>query len=89
MNDLYIYYRVRSENAALLYPLVRSMLERLGTGQLKRKHGEQDGMQTWMEVYSSMDAGFPARLAAAEAEAGIAPYIEGARHVEEFTDICF
>lgn len=86
MNDLYIYYRVRSENAALLYPLVRAMQDALGTGQLKRRHGEKEGQQTWMEIYTSTDADFPAQLDDAVRRAGVQRYIEGDRHIELFTD---
>lgn len=87
MNDLYIYYKVRSENAALLYPLVREMQGALGSGQLKRRHAEQDGLQTWMEIYTGTDDGFPGQLAEAERNAGIAQFIEGERHTEIFTDL--
>jgi len=87
MNDLYIYYKVRSENAALLYPLVREMQGALGAGQLKRRHGEKEGLQTWMEIYTGTDGDFPGQLAEAERHAGIARYIEGERHTEIFTDL--
>lgn len=87
MNDLYVYYRVPSANAQALAPLVRGMQAALGTGQLKRRPGEKDGLQTWMEVYPSTSTGFPARLDAAALEAGIARYIDGDRHTEVFTDL--
>ena len=87
MNDLYVYYRVPSAHAQALAPLVRGMQAALGTGQLKRRPGEKDGLQTWMEVYPSTGAGFAARLDAAVLEAGLARYIDGGRHTEVFTDL--
>ncbi|MFD2367943.1 DUF4936 family protein [Pseudoduganella sp. GCM10020061] len=87
MNDLYIYYRVRPANAQALAPLVRGMQAALGSGQLKRRPGEKDGLQTWMEVYPSAGPDFPVRLAAAASDAGLARYIEGERHTEVFTDL--
>lgn len=87
MSDLYVYYRVRTANAQALAPLVRGMQAALGTGQLKRRPGEKDGLQTWMEVYPSTGADFPARLDAAALDAGIARYIDGERHTEVFTDL--
>lgn len=87
MSDLYVYYRVRSTDAPALAPLVRGMQAALGTGLLKRRPGEKDGLQTWMEVYPSTVAGFPARLDAAVLDAGLARYIDGERHTEVFTDL--
>lgn len=87
MNDLYIYYRVRSADAPTLAPLVRAMQQSLGAGQLRRRPGEKDGTQTWMEVYPSAADDFTARLDAAAAEAGLARFIDGERHTEVFTDL--
>ena len=87
MSDLYVYYRVHPANAAVLASLVRAMHAMLGTGQLKRRPGEKDGLQTWMEVYPSTGSGFAARLAQAERDAGILQYIEGERHAEVFMDL--
>ncbi|HEY0064844.1 MAG TPA: DUF4936 family protein [Telluria sp.] len=88
MADLYIYYRVRDEHAAQLAPRVRAMQAAMGTaGQLKRRPGSSDGLQTWMEIYSATPAGFEAALALAVHDAGIAPWIAGERHTEVFTDL--
>ena len=87
MTDLYVYYRVDPADAALLASRVRTMQARLGTGQLKRRSGEKDGLQTWMEVYPSTGGDFAERLAQAEREAGILQYIQGERHAEVFMDM--
>lgn len=87
MNDLYVYYRVSPANASELAARVRRMQASLGTGQLKRRPGEKDGLQTWMEVYPASGDGFADRLADAAREAGLSRYIDGERHTEVFTDL--
>ena len=87
MTDLYVYYRVNPANAAVLASRVRAMQAMLGSGQLKRRPGEKDGLQTWMEVYLSTGGDFAGRLAQAARDAGILPYIEGERHAEVFMDL--
>jgi hypothetical protein len=92
MLDLYVYYKVREENAARLQPLVRVMQAALAaqcgvTVQLKRRPEAQDGIQTWMEVYPAADDAFPATLAAAARTAGFDGLIEGPRRAEVFTDL--
>ena len=87
MADLYIYYRLRDEHAALLAPRVRGMQAHLATGQLKRRPGSSDGLQTWMEIYQDGADGFEAALAAAVQEAGLLEWTLGARHTEIFTDV--
>jgi hypothetical protein len=92
MNDLYIYYQVRDEDAAALAPRVRAMQQRLAlhhgvAGQLKRRPETEDGLQTWMEIYPATRAGFDAALAAAVADAALAQLTVGKRHTEIFTDL--
>ncbi|MGZ3181086.1 MAG: DUF4936 family protein [Telluria sp.] len=87
MTDLYVYYRVRAGDAAALAPLVRAMQAALGAGQLKRRPDEKDGVQTWMEVYPAIPAGFAQRLDAAAAAAGLLDLLDGPRHTEIFTDL--
>ena len=87
MADLYIYYRVRDEHAALMAPRVRAMQARLGAGQFKRRPGSSDGMQTWMEIYPDAADGFEAALAAAVTQANLPEFTQGARHTEIFTDV--
>ena len=91
MIDLYVYYKVRAENAARLEPLVRAMQSRLCAklgvaGNLKRRPDARDGMQTWMEVYPAVADTFAASLEVAAGDAGMAGLIEGGRHAEVFTD---
>ena len=92
MNDLYIYYRVRDEHAPRLAATVRAMQADLAAsfgvaGQLKRRPGSDDGLQTWMEIYLATGEGFTDALGAAERAAELSTYIEGKRHTEVFTDI--
>ena len=92
MNDLYIYYRVPDAHAASLAPRVLAMQALLHAahrvqGQLKRRPGSTDGLQTWMEIYPGADASFDAALTAAVREAALCQLIDGNRHTEIFTDL--
>jgi hypothetical protein len=99
MMDLYVYYKVREQDAAALAPRVRAMqaaLAREGAAvqpnfqlnfQLKRRPETRDGMQTWMEVYPVVDGAFLARLDDAAAQAGLAGLIAGPRRAEVFVDL--
>jgi hypothetical protein len=92
MIDLYVYYKVRSVDAARLAPLVRAMQVQLATdegvrGQLKRRPEEKDGLQTWMEIYPDVADGVAGLLATAAAGAGFDGLIDGPRRVEIFTDL--
>jgi hypothetical protein len=90
--DLYIYYRVRSENAPALHGLVAKMQMRLAaehgvTGGLKRRPEEKDGSQTWMEIYQAVPSGFEKALEEAVIHDGLDALIDGQRHTEHFVDI--
>ena len=92
MNDLYIYYQVRIEDAAALSSRVQAMQARLAldhgvAGQLKRRTDAKDGMHTWMEVYPAAKPGFDILLATAAAHAALAQLIQGMRHTEICTDL--
>jgi hypothetical protein len=92
MTDLYIYYRVQDGDVAPLQAQVRAMQERLAqshgvAGQLKRRPGSVDGLQTWMEVYPATPGGFDAALALAVQQGGLQALTVGARHTELFTDV--
>jgi hypothetical protein len=92
MTDLYVYYKVREENAARLAPIVHAMQACLAAGlagmaQLKRRPESKDGLQTWMEVYPGADDRFRQALLDAERNAGWDGLIEGPRHTEIFTDL--
>ncbi|GGZ05095.1 DUF4936 family protein [Pseudoduganella plicata] len=89
--DLYVYYKVRDEDAATLRERIASLQRQLADAhgvapQLKRRPGAQDGLQTWMEVYPDVGAGFAAALDEACATAGLAA-LAGPRHTEVFTDL--
>jgi hypothetical protein len=83
MVELYIYYQVGDGDAGQLLPVVRAMQARLaaehgvGTG-LKRRPESEDGLQTWMEIYTGAGAGFGATLL---------HLVHGARYTEVFTEM--
>jgi hypothetical protein len=90
--DLYIYYKVAPAAAAELAPRVAAMQARLAASHrvaaaLRRRPGEQDGMQTWMEIYPEAPPAFEAALAQSVDESGIAGLITGARHTEIFVEL--
>lgn len=90
--DLYIYYKVRDADAASVQGPVRALQAGLLAshgvpGQLKRRPDSKDGMQTWMEVYPAVPAGFTEALDAAVQQAGLAALTSGPRHTEVFMDV--
>ncbi|MGX4643006.1 DUF4936 family protein [Massilia sp. SYSU DXS3249] len=89
MIDLYVYYKVREEDAARLEPLVRRLQAGLAPApcQLKRRPGSSDGVQTWMEVYPGVDEAFAAALDSAASEAGVDGLIVGPRRAEVFVEL--
>lgn len=88
MADLYIYYRVHDDDAALLWPRVGAMQQQLGVaGQVRRRPHSVDGVQTWMEIYPAVADGFQARLDEAVERGALAQFIQGPRHTEVFTEL--
>jgi len=91
--DLYVYYKVQAAQAAGLQGAVIAMQSALSAAhgvaaQLKRRPQAAEGMQTWMEVYPAVAGhSFLAALDAAVAQAGLAQWIAGPRHVEIFEDL--
>ena len=90
--DLYIYYKVGAAAAGELAGRVKALQAALAASHrvaatLKRRPGEQDGLQTWMEVYPDVPTGFDAALAQAVSGSGIDALITGQRHTEIFVDI--
>lgn len=93
--DFYVYYKVQAAHAAGLREAVMAMQSSLSAAhgaaaQLKRRPQAPDGVQTWMEVYSlpgSASEAFLAALDAAVAQAGLARWTSGPRHVEIFEDV--
>lgn len=90
MLHYYVYYRVAPERVnearEAAHQVQAIMATELGvTGRLLRKRGEP---LLWMEVYENVPAArpFETRLANACAAARIAEHLEGARHVECFSD---
>ena len=93
MIDLYVYYKVRIDDAAHLAPRVRAMQAQLAGGgasaQLKCRPEARDGLQTWMEVYPGAADDFEAVVAAAARAAGLDAFAQGPRRSEVFTDLRF
>ncbi|QBE66467.1 DUF4936 family protein [Pseudoduganella lutea] len=90
--DLYVYYRVRDEDAGQLLPRVRVMQAQLAAAhgvapQLKRRPESTGGMQTWMEVYPATLPDFTDALAHAADASNLGPLVAGPRHTEVFMDI--
>ncbi len=52
---------------------------------LKRRPGEKDGLQTWMEIYTDVPDGFASALQQAADNAALP--LEGKRHMEIFVDL--
>ena len=89
MIDLYVYYKVRIEDAARLEPLARRLQAQLtpAGSQLKRRPGSRDGLETWMEVYPGVTEAFAADLEQAANDAGLDALIVGPRRVEVFVEL--
>jgi hypothetical protein len=92
MFDLYIYYQVADAVAPGLQAVVRAMQTQLahehGVGTaLKRRPESEQGLQTWMEIYTGAGPAFGDDLARASAAAGIDSLVEGIRHTEVFTEM--
>lgn len=91
MHELYVYYRVKSENAALLQARANAMQTQLArtqgiSGFLKRRPEEKEGFHTWMEVYPAVKQEFAEQLQSAVLLAGLTELIEGERRTEVFED---
>jgi len=92
MIDLYVYYKVREQDAALLEPRVRALQSGLCArfgfeAQLKRRPDTGDGVQTWMEVYPAVTEAFQAALEDAARQAGLDALLAGPRRAEVFMDL--
>jgi hypothetical protein len=90
--DFYVYYKVAVDAAAALAPRVRAFQQQIAASHgvvtaLKRRPGEQNGMQTWMEVYTGAAADFAAVLDLAVRQSDIAAFATGGRHTEIFMDL--
>ena len=96
MRELFIYYRLRSIDAAaaqvavgIFQAQLRQQYPSLST-RLLRRPDESDGVQTWMEIYSTDPMRDPAGVSAElqtviETHATVLqPWLAGARHTEVF-----
>ncbi len=90
MTDFFVYYRVRSEHTAQLRPRIAALqsvlAQRFGIHTaLKRRPDEQDGLQTWMEIYADVPGDFLPALQQAVLAADLPIAVE--RHIEIFVDL--
>lgn len=96
MRELFVYYRVRSADAAAALVAVQAFQAALCAEQpalvarVLRRPFEADGVQTWMETYATDPGRSPAGVDVAmqvqiEARStALAPHLDGPRHVEVF-----
>lgn len=96
MRELFVYYRVRSGDVAVLQNAVFAMQSQLTArhpalrARLLRRPEETHAEQTWMESYATDPQLEPAGISAAvqaeiEAQAAaLAPRVSGSRHTEVF-----
>jgi Domain of unknown function (DUF4936) len=96
MRELFVYYRLRSIDAAAALTAVHSLQAQLRKrhpqliARLLRRPEEVDGCQTWMETYSTDPMQDPAGISAElqsdiEAQARVLlPMLDGPRHAELF-----
>jgi hypothetical protein len=87
--DVYVYYRVRTGFSKSLAQQVREMQADLSQRfhiqpALKQRQLTSEEAATWMEVYAEVPSDF---LAALEQAAIRLEGIDGARHIEIFTEI--
>ena len=96
MRELFVYYRVRAEDAEAALVLVHGLQAHLMAthpglaARLLRRPEEAGGMQTWMETYAIDPRHAPGGIsdelqAAIETEsAALLPLLDGPRHTEVF-----
>lgn len=88
MSHAYIYYRVDAAQAARAATRVDALLRAMAPhcGKQPRRLVRCDDTSTWMEIYEDIAdwQAFATALRAAEAQTGLAAFIDGDRHLECF-----
>ena len=96
MRELFVYYRVRADDAEAALVLVRGLQARLMAqhpgliARLLRRPAETAGLQTWMETYAIDPGHSPGGIgrelqAAIETQAtALLPLLDGSRRTEVF-----
>jgi hypothetical protein len=93
MTSLYVYYRIpaRSVGRARAAAYRAAVLIETSVGErprlMRRPETDQEGRQTWMEVYERWNPSWAKTVAQAIDESGLASLIEGGRHEEVFADL--
>ena len=88
MSELYIYYKVASDQRAGAAAAAAELLGRcraLGVSArlMRRRDVSGDGSETWMEVYAAVEDGFDGTLAALAHDTGLVS-MTSERHAEWF-----
>ncbi len=96
MRELFVYYRVRSADAAVASAAAQAMQAQLRTrhpeliARLLYRPDSADGEQTLMETYATDPARAPRGISAAlqaaidDAALALQPWLDGPRHTEVF-----
>ena len=87
MDELYLYYKVLASDVGAALAAFEAL--RLGAAAprlLCRQDEAQgsQGMQTWMEIYSSCCSSSDQAASEAQVAAALRPFIQGPRHLERF-----
>lgn len=90
--DIYLYYTIRIADAPLAQAhalaLHRQLVNSYGIGaSLKRRQQDNDGLQTWMEIYLDVPTGFGSVIEQGAIECGLAALAQNGRHIEYFEDM--
>jgi uncharacterized membrane protein YdbT with pleckstrin-like domain len=95
MRELFIYFRARAPDDALVKEAIHAMQDQLRRAwpglktRLLHRPQVHDGLRTWMEVYSTADAlgvSLSVQAAIESAAQAMLPWQVGERHVEVFVD---
>ena len=90
--EIYIYYAIREQDAALARQRVEALQQRIASdygivSRLKRRPESINATQTWMETYSAVPAGFDQVIEQVAAQNGLSALVQGERHIEYFVDL--
>ena len=90
--DIYLYYTIREADAALAHTRVAALQQRLGSAYdvkatVRRRPETRDGLQTWMEIYPDVPAGFDSVIEQAAQEESLTELATNGRHIEVFMEL--
>jgi hypothetical protein len=90
--DIYLYYTIREADAAVTHARVAALQRRLAgaydiKATVRRRRETRDGVQTWMEIYPDVPAGFDSVIEQAAREEGLTELATSGRHIEVFMEL--